>query len=140
MQRHWNEIPHRFGLFGVNGEVRPTYFVYRMLEMAGDTEVKAETEIQDFSVKAIEEVNRAISTMVVNRSDKGPGDMVAIIKFTGLTPGIHTLRNYRIDGSECWDEDSLELYPAEEREIFANESYECHIYCPADSVSLLCII
>lgn len=140
MQRHWNEIPHRFGLFGVNGEVRPTYFVYRMLAMAGDTEIKVEKSCNDFATKAFIGINNAASTMVVNRSDKGPGDMVAIIKFTGLTPGIRTLKNYRIDHNQCWNEENLDFYPVEEREIYINEDYECHIYCPADSVSLLCIV
>lgn len=140
MQRHWNEIPHRFGLFGVNGEVRPQYFVYRMLPMAGDTEVKAEKCCDDFEVKSFTGGSAAVSAMIVNRSDKGPGDMVAMVKFMGLTPGIHTLKNYRIDGENHWDEESLELYPVEEREIYVCEDYECHIYCPADSVSLLCII
>jgi hypothetical protein len=31
MTKHWNEQPHRFGLFGVNEEVRPQYFVFQML-------------------------------------------------------------------------------------------------------------
>jgi len=30
MYRHWNEVPHRFALFGVNQEVRPRYFVCRI--------------------------------------------------------------------------------------------------------------
>jgi len=29
MIEHWNQVPHRMGLFGVNGEVRPIYFVYQ---------------------------------------------------------------------------------------------------------------
>ena len=35
MLRHWNEVPHKFGLFGVNGETRPQYFVYWMLAKMG---------------------------------------------------------------------------------------------------------
>lgn len=140
MQKHWNEVPHRFGFFGVNGEVRPSYFVYRMFAMAGNKQVKIEKYCDDFTVKSFSGLNNEISTMVINRSDKGPGDMVAIVKFTGLIPGKRTLKNYRIDGNKCWDEESLDFYPVEKREIYVNENYECHIYCPSDSVSLLCLV
>lgn len=139
MQRHWNEIPHRFGLFGVKGEVRPTYFVYRMLAMAGHTEVKVEKYFDDLSVKAFTCTNNGVSSMIINRGDKAAGDVIVVVKFTGLTPGIRTLKNYRIDGNRCWNEDNLDFYPVEERDIYVNEDFECHVYCPKDSVSLLCI-
>ena len=140
MQKHWNEIPHRFGLFGVNEEVRPIYFVYRMLAMAGDTEVSIEKTSEDFTAKAFTGLNDSVSTMVMNRGDKGLGDMIVTVKFNGLRPGIRTLMNYRIDGSKCWNEENLDFYPVEKRKIYTNEEYECQIYSPADSVSLLCIL
>lgn len=31
MQRYWNEVPIRFGMFGVCGEARPFYFLYAFL-------------------------------------------------------------------------------------------------------------
>jgi xylan 1,4-beta-xylosidase len=86
MQRHWNEIPHWFGLFGVKGEVRPTYFVYRMLAMTGHTEVKVEKCSDGLAAKAFTGTNNAVSAMVVNRGDKGAGDGIVVVKFTGLTP------------------------------------------------------
>ena len=60
MQKHWNEIPHRFGLFGVNGEVCQTYFVYRMLAMAGDTIVNTKRSSEDFSAKAFTGLNAVL--------------------------------------------------------------------------------
>ena len=140
MQKHWNEIPHRFGLFGVNGEVRPTYFIYCMLAMAGDTIVNTERSNEAFSAKAFIGLNASVSTMVVNRGDNGLGDMIVTVKFSGLRPGIRTLKNYRIHDSKCWNEENLDLYPVEERKIYVNQEYECQIYSPADSVSLLCIL
>jgi xylan 1,4-beta-xylosidase len=139
MQSHWNEIPHRFGLFGVKSEVRPSYFVYRMLATVGNTEVIAEKHYDDLCAKAFTGTNNEVSAMVVNQGAKGAGDVIVVVKFTGLTPGIRTLKNYRIDGNRCWNEDNLDFYPVEQRDIYVNEDFEFHIYCPKDSVSLLCI-
>lgn len=108
--------------------------------MAGDTEIKAGQCSEDFGIKSFANRNNEVSTMIVNRNDKGPGNMIAIVKFEGLTPGMRTLQNYRIDGSKCWDEDNLNFYPVEERSIYVGQNYECNIYCPSDSVSLLRII
>jgi xylan 1,4-beta-xylosidase len=139
MQKHWNEIPHRFGLFGVNGEVRPTYFVYRMLAMAGDTMIQAESNQENLKVKAFTGLNKAVSAMIINRGDKGLGDRIITVKYDGLMPGLRTLKNYRLDGNKNWNEETLDLYPVEQRKVYVDESFECQIYCPADSVSMLCL-
>ncbi|HHY82488.1 MAG TPA: hypothetical protein GX505_07390 [Clostridiales bacterium] len=139
MQKHWNEIPHRFGLFGVNEEVRPAYFLYRMLTMAGDTTVESACTNEALLARAFTGSNDAVSVMVINRGDKGAGDRILTVKFNGLRPGIRMLKNYRIDGRKTWDEDTLELYPVEKRKVYTEETFMCQIYCPADSVSLLCI-
>jgi hypothetical protein len=139
MQKHWNEIPHRFGMFGVNEEVRPAYFVYRMLTMAGDTMIQAESSQENLKVKAFTGINNAVSIMVINRGDTGLGDRIVTVKLDGLRSGIRTLKNYRLDGNKNWNEETLDLYPVEQRRVFVNEQFECQIFCPADSVSLLCI-
>ena len=41
MYKHWNEAPHRFGLFGENGKARPQYFVYQMLSRMGEEKLAA---------------------------------------------------------------------------------------------------
>ncbi len=123
MQEHWNEKPHRFGLFGVNEEVRPVYFLYKMFGMAGDTLVKSECTNPNLLVKAFAGSNNFTSAMVVNRRDKGAGDRIITIKFNGLRPGIRTLKNYRLDGKKCWNEETLELYPVERRKLYVQEKF-----------------
>ena len=41
MYHHWNEVPHRFGLFGLNQEVRPQYFVFQLLGKLGSRRLHA---------------------------------------------------------------------------------------------------
>ncbi|MBN2584720.1 MAG: hypothetical protein JXL80_16780, partial [Planctomycetes bacterium] len=62
MVRHWNEVPHRLGLFGVDGRVRPQYFVYRMLQRLGERRLAATTD-GELGVMA-------------GRSDAGPAVML----------------------------------------------------------------
>ena len=52
MYHHWNEVPHRFGLFGVDQEVRPQYFVYQMIGRMGGTRLKANSDVKDIRLLA----------------------------------------------------------------------------------------
>jgi hypothetical protein len=71
MLRHWNEVPHRFGLFGVSGEVRPQYFVYQMLSRLGDERVTAHSD--DHAIRVLAGYagiggSDTLTTMLVNFS------------------------------------------------------------------------
>ncbi len=137
MIKHWNEIPHRFGLFGVAGEVRPQYFVYQMLYRMGKERVEAYSEDTDLWVNAAISEEQ-ITIMITNYNAKGSEDKIAKLHFKHVPRGCKELLVYRIDG-ECRWSDDLELLPVEYREIDIIENYNLslHIYCPADSVNFI---
>ncbi len=139
MVRHWNEVPHRFGLFGVNGRVRPQYFVYKMFAMMGDTRIAAHCEQRELRVLAAGG-DDGINVMLINYSEMGHCDRVAAVKIAGLSYGDAELRLYRIDGAHRWTEDTLEMAPVEVRTTWTGEEFECHVAMPAGSVALLQIV
>jgi len=138
MVRHWNEIPHRFGLFGVDQEVRPQYFLYRMLHEMGDRRLVAASDHQDLRVLAGSS-GRNVQVMLVNFNVQAPADRVAVLKFVHLTAGAKRLTVYRIDSARRWFADSLDLVPVETRDLWASEKYECHVAVPAGCVAMACL-
>ncbi len=139
MYRHWNEIPHRFGLFGVGQEVRLQYFVYQMLGRLGGLggrRVRARCAAEDLRVLAAKD-SRQSAALVVNYGLPASRDVVATVRFSGLTAGRKQLTVLRIDGTRAWSPKELQLLPAERREVEVRSDFSCQIASPADSVSLV---
>ena len=135
---HWNEIPHRFGMFGVCGEVRPVYFAYKMIEMLGDQTLTADSNQPDILVKSATDGN-AVNTMLVNHNTRNSRDMVSVLRYSELKPGIKLLTVYRVDKTRHWDEETLALKPVERRYIDVLGDYRTNILCPADTVTFVSI-
>jgi xylan 1,4-beta-xylosidase len=136
MVHHWNEHPHRFGLFGVNGEVRPQYFVFQMLSRLGEDQLAASSDDHDVRVLA-GRAPGSVSVLAVNHSLDVPRDRLVTLSFTNLPPGAKRLTLCRIDKERRWDADRLELVPVEQRETCTLCEYQCQFLLPADSVALL---
>ena len=136
MYRHWNETPHRFGLFGVDQEVRPQYFVFQMLNRVGSRRVRAQSDAADLRVLAGTD-NGMASAILVNYATNASQDRIASVHFAGLRPGPRSLIVYRIDRTRSWSDDKLELVPAETRDTDVQEEFFCQVACPADSVGLI---
>ena len=136
MVRHWNERPHRFGLFGVNEEVRPQYFVFQMLSRLGEDELAASSDDHDVRVLAGRATGN-VSVLAVNHSLDVPRDRLVTLSFADLPAGTKRLTLWRIDKERRWDADRLELLPMEQRETYTRREYECQFLLPADSVALL---
>jgi hypothetical protein len=130
MQKHWNEIPHRFGMFGVNLEARPQYFLHKMLCMAGESLYSVKYE-QPFLIKATGN-EKSTSLIAVNPKE----DNILRINVKNMPEGEAILENYRIDDAKHYDSQKLELIPTEKRTIYMKKDFFCHIYCPENSVSL----
>jgi hypothetical protein len=135
MTRHWNEIPHRLGLFSVSGEVRPQYFVYQMLTQLGSEKLAA-SATGDVSVLA-GRGERGPAVLLVNYSIDERSDWAARVQFSHLLPGRKHLAVYRVGDGRRWCPESLMLKPVEEREVSTDEAFECHVLLPADSVALV---
>lgn len=133
---HWNQIPHRFGLFGVNGELRPQYFVYQMLANMGEERIASNSIDSDLHLLAAR-TDRQVAALIVNFNLQTSHDTLATAHFSKLTPGRKLLTLYRIDDDARWSADDFRLFPVEQREVYAGRQFRCQLYSPADSVSLL---
>ncbi|WP_308639574.1 GH39 family glycosyl hydrolase [Paenibacillus silvisoli] len=138
MIEHWNEGPHRFGLFGVEGEVRPQYFVYTMLSQMDGEQIKAESTNLDLRVNAVTRDDQT-AVLISNFNVIQSADTIAITKFQNLTAGPKQLQIYRIDNHRSWSTENLELVPVESRDVDLIDHYPFRLQtlCPADSVTLI---
>jgi xylan 1,4-beta-xylosidase len=136
MIRHWNEIPHRLGLFGVDGDVRPQYFVYRMLTQMGQDQLAARSDDRDIRVLAGRTGER-ICALAVNYSLDEQGDRVATFRFSHLAPGVKDLAVYRVDQDRHWSAQTLDLLPVEHRRTYVPAEFFCQVHLPADSVAMV---
>ncbi len=136
MVRHWNEVPHRFGMFGVGEEVRPQYFVYQMLSRLGEERIAARCEAEAIRVLAARS-NGRIAALTVNLNRQEPQDRIVTIHCGHLPPGRKMLTVYRIDAERRWSAADLELLPIERREIATSAEYEFQVLCPADTVVMV---
>lgn len=136
MTKHWNEIPHRIGMFGVNEEVRPQYFLYQMLSDVGDCRIAADCDDTDVMVRGCSREGK-VSAFMINYNPQVSRDIVLTIDFRGLTAGHKILRTYRIDNEHRWYSEKLELLAVEQREVVTRDTFNCQAYSPGDSVLLV---
>lgn len=136
MHEHWNEVPHRFGMFGVEGEVRPQYFVYQLLTHLQERRVTADTSDPRLYVLATKG-ERALSVMLVNFELNSSEDLIAQLRISTDNVGEKMLTVYRIDGNHTWSETTLQLDPIERRTVVTMRDYRCQVLMPANSVALV---
>jgi len=136
MLEHWNERPHRFGMFGVGEEPRPQYFVYLMLSRLGEEQLSAHSDEPEVRVLAARG-EKTVSALLVNLGQPASSDRVVALQLANLRPGRRRLVTYRIDAQRRWSQETLELLPLEHREIYAGAEFRFQLYCPADSVTMV---
>ena len=137
MQKHWNEVPHRFGMFSVDEQVRPAYFVYRLFRELGSDRLTVTKNPDHIWLCPVRRQDGSVSVMVVNGSEE---DEAVELRFSGLSAGEVWIENYRLGDEKRWDEETLELIPVEKRTSYVWENYNCHLYSPAQTVSVLRIV
>ena len=139
MYQHWNEKPHRFGLFSESGKVRPQYFVYQMFARMGEERVQSSSPLADLTTLAVraKRGENRITTMIVNYDSEASQDRIVKVHFSELQPGTRYLTAFRIDDNQRWSEETLELIPVDERRVDVLTDFEYQFYSPADSVLLV---
>ena len=80
-----------------------------------------------------------IKAMLVNYNLQQSHDLVARVNFNGIQDGPKLLTVYRADPSYASGDIEQAPRPTEKRYVDARGGFYCNIYCPADSVSLVCI-
>ncbi len=132
MYHHWNEIPHRFGLFSVEGEKRPAYDVYRLYHMAGPHRLAVDLDEGSLLIQATRDDNGGLWAVLLN---VGKEDRALALTFQHLEPGLYRYENYRIGAPFC--PDSLTPTPLETRETYCMAAFTPELYAPAGSVSFV---
>ncbi|MFC1525463.1 hypothetical protein ACFL6X_01480 [Candidatus Latescibacterota bacterium] len=138
MLRHWNETPHRFGLFAVDGQARAQYFVFQLLSRLGEVELPATSDRPDVGVLAGRS-GESIAILLVNQGLEEAQPGVVDVRFNGVRSGQHTVSAYRIDGDRRWDDAELTLAPVERRTSWVEGEYLCRCELPANSVAMVCL-
>jgi hypothetical protein len=136
MYHHWNEVPHRFGLFGVAGEVRPQYFVYQVLSKIGTRRLPASCDDADLRTLAGRDGDDG-AVRLVNYNKTASTDRIASVRCDGLPPGVRQLRTWRIDAGNNAAPRQAALSRVETREVDVRDTFTCQVSCPADSVTLV---
>lgn len=134
MLRHWNEIPHRFGLFDLDGRVRPQFYVYQMLGRMRGERLRAQSTSPLIRAAASRE-RGAYRLMAVNYGEEDGGDRVAGIRMSGIERGLYRLEVFRIDDGAHYDQ--ARLIPTESRLTYALSEFSIQVLLPEDSVSLI---
>jgi hypothetical protein len=133
MVRHWNELPHRLGLFGVGGEVRPQYFVFWMLSHLGDELLYLSDENAALPMIAARS-GESVAAMCINPAE----DRIVNCEFTGLRAGPHALAVYRIDNERRWNADTCEPIPVEQRVVDGSGGVaRFQVWAPGKSVVMV---
>lgn len=136
MYKHWNETPHRFGLFSEGGAARPQYFAYQLLSRMGDEKVQTVCKDINLKTQAVRD-GKKLSVIISNYSTQDTRDTIVTVRYDNLTTGNKKLTIYRIDNDRRWDEEKLELIPVEQRRISTLPDFSYQCYCPEDSVVVL---
>jgi hypothetical protein len=85
MYQHWNEKPHRFGLFSESGRARPQYFLYQMLARLGNERLQTSQPIPGLAALATR-APAQVAVMIVNYDPKASQDQIIKVHFSQLTP------------------------------------------------------
>jgi xylan 1,4-beta-xylosidase len=136
MYHHWNEVPHRFGMFGVREEVRPQYFLYWMLLRLGERRVLAKSDCGNLRVIA-GTGEGGCGVVVINFGVERSADRAVRVRFEGVGDGARELCVYRIDHGRRWNGKTLEMEAVERREVDVRGVFEGEFWCEGDSVTLV---
>jgi hypothetical protein len=138
MLEHWNKIPHRMGLFGVCGEIRPNYFVYRLLGKMQGNIVETGSADPRLRIKTVKDETGSYRTMLINYDFEGCCDLIAETDFIGIESGLYKLTVWRLAESQQSDK----LKPVEQRYIDispadSKRAFYTQTFCPEISVTLI---
>jgi hypothetical protein len=137
MAEHWNDSAHRLGLFDEHGRPRPQYFVYSMLYAMAENEAAAAVGGCE-NIKIIASGSDSQNTIfITNYNPQAAQDLTMSIKFKNAKVGIANMSVCRIDEDMMWDDDTLELIPAENRTVYLHEDFHFDVYIPAYSVVMI---
>ena len=129
---HWNDEPHRLGLFDLDGRPRPQFHMYDMMQKLEGQRYSVTTNNESLHVIGSRNGDEALRVMIANFMPNGGQDAVLNFVASGMPEGIYRMTVTRIDDEQCYQTTSLK--PTEARTTYIHKDYKCSVYAPADSV------
>ena len=143
MANHWSDEAHRLGLFDEDGNPRPQYFMYSMLNSMAKNEIPAkiaESNCDDIRITASFD-ERHITIFLTNYNAVDiTHDLTLSVYFKNAREGAAKMTVHRIDENireNINRDNNLELIPVENRTVYIHEDFRFAVYIPADSVVMI---
>jgi len=132
MAEHWNDIPHRLGLFDLNGVPRPQYFVYDMLKKLAPCRVAVNVKCDTLYMIASRDKDKRVTIFTSNYAVAGAQDAILKFQSRGMPEGIYRMHVNRIDSERKWDK--TKLIPVEDRVTYVHDDFHFTVFAPKNSV------
>lgn len=138
MDKDWNQLPHRFGMFDHAGKARPHYHLWRMLsELSGE---RLDIYMQHPDMYSLSSINdEKLQVMIANFNTINAKPMIVDIIYSNLKAGIYQVYIERINGRENMSRDGLTLDSIEERDISTAGIWRYPIYLPPYAVARIAL-
>lgn len=133
MANHWNDEPHRLGLFDLDGNDRPQYHMYRMFGSLAPRRADARTDNEDIHIIASRD-NEKVTLMMTNYNMEQSLDTVMTVYFKDCFCGKARLRVQRIDNTG-----TPGLKTTEDRLTYIHDDFRFSVFIPADSCVLITV-
>ena len=137
MANHWNDEPHRLGLFDMDGRPRPQYFMYSMLYAMAKNEVPAKVDDYDNVRILASHDDRYVTLFLTNYHPETTDNITLSLYFKNAQQGTARLTVYRIDDNMNWDNDHFKLIPTETRMVYVHDDFWFSLFVPEDSVVMV---
>jgi len=134
MANHWNDEPHRLGLFSLDGQPRPQYFLYTMLYGMAKTEVATKIENEDNLRLLASRDDGVVTLFLTNYHPEQTEDLTLSVYFKNAPQGKARMTVQRIDNDKKWDNDHLKLIPIENRTVYVHPDFWFSLFVPANAV------
>ena len=137
MANHWNDEPHRLGLFDLDGNPRPQFFMYSMLSSMAKTEVASNVENNE-NIRLLSSFDdRYVTLFLTNYHPEETENTTLSLYFKNAPQGLTRMKVYRIDDHKSWDNSRYQLIPIENRIVYVHDDFWFSLFVPEDSALLV---
>ena len=134
MANHWNDEPHRLGLFDLEGNPRPQFFMYSMLSSMAKTEVASKVANNE-NIRLLSSFDdRYVTLFLTNYHPEATENITLSVYFKNAPQGKTRMKVYRIDDKKSWDSNHFQLIPIENRIVYVHDDFWFSLFVPDDSV------
>ena len=135
MAYHWNDEPHRLGLFDLDGRPRPQFHMYDMLCKLKGQRYSVTAKCDHLHMIGSRVGDDAMRVMISNYMTQGGQDCVLNFAAADMPEGIYRMTVTRIDDEQVYETTTLK--PVEVRTTYVHKDYKCSVYAPKDCVILV---